>query len=289
MSPSHANSIVGIKPTVGLISRTGIVPISNSQDTAGPMTRTVKDAAILLSALAGVDSNDPATWSSAGRSLVDYTQGMHEDALDGAQIGINRGYIEDFTDEEKHIFEAAVKALKYHGAIIVENIHLPHIAEEMTVLLHEFKGSLNAYLSSLPPGNPVRSLQDVIDFNNLHAEQALKYGQSLLLQAQNETSGAFKETKYWLTRMNEIRMSQKQGIDRFLQEHEIDVLFGPGVTDTAAIAGYPSIQVPAGYTSAGKLMGVMFMGAKYEELKLIQLAHAFEQVTTARKPPNFIG
>lgn len=289
MSPAYMNGIVGIKPTVGLISRSGIIPISNSQDTAGPMARTVEDAAIMLGAVAGIDEMDPATWTSKDRTYTDYTPFLDKEGLQGARIGINKGYISDFPEDELKVINTVISVMEKNKAVLVHGTDLPHIGGKSSVLLYEFKQCINAYISSLGPGAPMHSLREIIDFNNHHPEEALKYGQKTLIRAECETSGTLSESAYILDRINDIRISQTEGIDKVIDENKLDALFCPGITDTAAVAGYPSIMVPAGFTSDGMPLGVTFVGKAFSEPALIKIAYAFEQMTKARVKPGSIG
>lgn len=284
ISPACVNGIVGFKPTVGLLSRSGIIPISNSQDTAGPMTRTVEDAALMLGVMAGVDERDPATWP--GRGYSDYTQFLDINGLQGARIGVNMGYISNFSEDEMKVVNAALSILEKNGAELVHGTDSPHLGGESEVLLYEFKQCINSYLASLGAGAPVHTLREIIDFNNHHPEAALKYGQKTLLRAEYETSGTLSEPKYISDRINDLRRSRTEGIDKLIDENKLDVLFCPGTTDIAAIAGYPSIIVPAGFTSDGMPLGVTFIGKAYSEPALFKIAYAFEQHTKARKKPE---
>ncbi|MEN6315535.1 MAG: amidase family protein [Clostridiaceae bacterium] len=289
MGPAYMNGIVGIKPTVGLVSRSGIIPISNSQDTAGPMARTVEDAAIMLGAIACMDEMDPATWASRDRAYADYTQFLDKDGLQGARIGINEGYIGNFTEDELKVINTAKSVMKENKAVLVYGIGLPNTGGKSSVSLYEFKQSINAYLSSLGPGAPVHSLREIINFNNQHPEEALKYGQKTLMRAELETSGTLSEPAYIMSKINDIRISQTEGIDRVIDENKLDALFCPGITDIAAVAGYPSIMVPAGFTSDGMPFGVTFIGKAYSEPMLLKIAYAFEQAAKARAKPGSIG
>ncbi|MHB9145821.1 MAG: amidase [Symbiobacteriia bacterium] len=294
LSPANNNSVVGIKPTVGLISRSGIIPIAMSQDTAGPLTRTVADAAILLGALVGIDPDDPATWSAAGRSSCDYTQFLDKDGLRGARIGVIRGRVyENLDDDKKGIYDAAVAAIQALGAVVVDPVTMPSLENgywESHVLTHEFKAALNAYLTALGPGAPVHSLKEVIAFNNANPEATLKYGQTLLAAAE-ATSGTLTEPEYLLDRLKDIRLTRSEGIDAVLSEHRLDALLLPGSSGcwVGAEAGYPTVIVPAGYTSDGRPMGISFAGSAWSEGRLIRFAYAFEQATRHRVPPVLSG
>jgi amidase len=290
LHPSEQNSLVGIKPTVGLISRSGIIPISHSQDTAGPMARTVTDAAILLSALTGVDENDPVTGKSEGLAHTDYLPFLDADGLQGARIGVVRSrFLAECEDEEIALYEAAIEKLKKAGATVIDAVTIPTENAEWDrhVLVHEFKVGVNAYLKTLPASYPIRSLQDVIAFNRAHEEQALLYGQELLEESE-QTSGTLTEPEYLANRLFDLEMTQKKGLDAVMKEHELDALLYPGSTGYAipAKAGYPSITVPAGYTSAGKPFGIMLTGLAFQEPTLLRLAYAYEQATRLRVAPN---
>ncbi|MFF2527775.1 amidase family protein [Brevibacillus sp. NPDC058079] len=290
LHPAEQNSLVGIKPTVGLISRSGIIPISHSQDTAGPMARTVTDAATLLGALTGIDANDPVTGKSEGLAHTDYLPFLHADGLRGARIGVVRSrFLAECVDEEIALYEAAIEKLREAGATVIDAVTIPTENAEWDrhVLVHEFKVGVNAYLKTLPASYPIRSLQDVIAFNRAHEEQALLYGQELLEESE-QTSGTLTEPDYLANRLFDLEMSQKQGLDAVMKEHELDALLYPGSTGYAipAKAGYPSITVPAGYTSAGKPFGIMLTGLAFQEPTLLRLAYAYEQATRLRVAPN---
>lgn len=286
LSPASSNSLVGIKPTVGLISRTGIIPISSSQDTAGPMTRTVSDAALLLGALTALDSEDPATSTNPDR-ITDYLEYLNEDGLKGKRLGVSRNYLEGLPEEELHIVEKALQDLEKLGATIVDQVNLPTKFPNITVMIHEFKNGLNAYLKNVDQRVPVHNLLDVIQYNQQHAETALKYGQKILLDSESKT-GRLTETEYLQDRLEDIRLSQAEGIDKAMEEHNLDALlfnnnYGAGI---AAKAGYPSITVPCGYTKEGKPVGITFTGLAFTEAELIELAYAYEQATKHRKAPQ---
>ena len=290
LSPASSNSIVGIKPTVGLISRTGIIPIAHSQDTAGPMAKTVEDATILLGALTGVDEVDPITRTSIGNAYTDYTPFLNKNGLKGARIGIARTKVFDWMNEEQlNIINQAIKDIEDQGAVIIDPVTIPSIQEEWdyNVLFYEFKSDLNYYLSQLDDKAPVHSLREVIEFNKQNEEATLKYGQTILLKSE-ETSGQLTEVKYIQSRLSDIKRSREQGIDYVMKEHQLDAIvfpanFGAGI---AAKAGYPSITVPAGYTKEGEPFGITFSGLAYSEPTLIKLAYAYEQTTKHRVPPK---
>ncbi|WP_115991369.1 amidase family protein [Cohnella lupini] len=292
LSPAYNNSVVGIKPTVGLISRDGIVPLAHSQDTAGPITRTVADAAVLLGALTGVDDKDPITGTSVKKSYTDYTPFLKVDGLKGARIGIPRDfyYTSGITDEEKVIFDKVVEDLKAQGAIIVDNADIPSAVElsqfNSSVFKYEFKVDMNAYLSGLKADFPLKTLSDIIKFDNTDFGANLKYGNVLLTEA-DATSGTLTDAQYIRDRLKDLRLSRTEGIDFTMKFYKLDALLFPNTRNAgiSAKAGYPSITVPAGYTKEGKPVAVTFGGMAYSEPTLIKVAYSFEQATHYRVPP----
>lgn len=283
--PSSYNGIVGIKPTRGLVSRHGIVPICTAQDTAGPMARTVADAAALLNVIAGADENDPSTWCREDAIPEDYTAFLKQDGLKSLRVGINRGYYDDFSEEQKALAEQNYKIIEKLGACPVYDTNLPHLRCDSTNLLYEFQMCLNAYLATTAPYVKCRSLKDMIDFYGDHPKEGLKYGMSILLDAQYKASGNCTDPEYILGYINSLRKSRAEGLDRVLDGNELDILVSPGISDASPISGYPSITVPAGYTSDGMPLGFTFTGRPFSEPLLIQAAYAFEQATHARKAP----
>ncbi|MBU9721246.1 MULTISPECIES: amidase family protein [Bacillaceae] len=288
LSPASQNSLVGIKPTVGLISRTGIIPISHTQDTAGPMTKTVADAALLLNAITGIDEVDPITKTSAGWSNYDYTSVLNKDGLRGTKIGIAREFYFDYlSDDKKEVLNAAIKELEHQGALVID-VTIPSTKTKWTydVLTHEFKVGINAYLKEYTDQTSIRSLKDVISYNFEHAGAMLKYGQSILLEAE-KTSGNLTETDYLTSLEQDQYLSKEGGIDATLQEHDLDAIVFPNNFGAAipAKAGYPSITVPAGYSAEGEPVGITFTSTPYSEATLIKLAYAYEQGTKMRKNP----
>lgn len=300
ISPSSQTSLVGIKPTVGLISRSGIIPITYTQDTAGPMTRTVKDAAIILGALTGADERDELSITAGDRGYSDYTPFLDADYLKNARIGIPRFYYNDLDEDRLAIIESAIEVLRKQGAVIIDPVELPCEGTEWdsNVLRYEFKKYLNAYLSELDESSPVHSLEDVIAFNTEHEDKALKYGQNVLIWSQ-ETSGNLTEQEYIDSKMKNKEIAGKQGIDYALKEHRLDALLflgneeGP---DLAARAGYPVITVPGGFAEKGIIaeggyttkgpQGISFVGTAFSEPILIKLAYSYEQATKHRFPPR---
>jgi amidase len=289
LSPASQNSLVGIKPTVGLISRTGVIPISHSQDTAGPMTRSVADAALLLGVLAGHDEADPATAATPERGHADYTPFLVADGLQGSRIGVIRGrFLEELSDHHLAILERSIEELKENGATVVElgDPFTSYDESDYQVLVYEFKTDLNAYLARRSVTTPVHSLKEVITFNEAQSEVALKHGQAILLASQ-ETSGRLTETAYHEARHKDIQSSRENGIDKVMAEQQVDALlfinnWGSGI---AAKAGYPSITVPAGYTPDGEPVGLTFTARAFEEPMLIRLGYSYEQATRHRQAP----
>ena len=307
VSPATVNGLVGIKPTVGLIGRSGIIPISHSQDTAGPLARTVADAAAVLGALTGTDPRDDATQASTGKAHADYTRFLDPRGLDGARIGVARNF---FGRHERvdALMELAIAEMERQGATIVDpadivtagDLHRP----EYLVLLYEFKAGLNAYLAGLDAAAPVRSLAEVIAFNEANRDTEMPYfGQEHLLRA--EEKGPLTSTEYTEALEASRRLARVDGIDATLAANRLDAIVAPtggpawvtdpvcgdrdlgGSASPAAVAGYPNVTVPAGFVH-GLPVGISFMGAAYSEPTLIRLAYAFEQATKHRRPPKFL-
>ena len=310
LCPASVNSVVGIKPTVGLTSRSGVIPVAHSQDTVGPLARTVADAAAVLAAIAGVDPEDPATEASAGRTVADYTPHLDPDGLRGARIGVAREVYFGYSEKSDALAEEAITVMKELGAIVVDPANIPtaqpmHAGDaELEVLCYEFKADLNDYLAELGHDAHVHALQDVIDFNENHADEELIYfGQELLYMAQ--AKGPLTDSAYREALAQNHRLSREEGIDAIMDEFELDALVMPtasppwkidlidgdhymgGCAQPAALAGYPAISVPAGYAH-GLPVGIAFMGRAFSEPTLIRLAFAFEQATKARRPPRFV-
>jgi amidase len=306
--PSCANSLVGIKPTLGLVSRAGIVPIAHSQDTAGPMTRTVSDAAALLGALAGVDPRDPATAASRGRAHPDYTRFLDPNGLRGARIGVARERLFGYDQHADRVIEAAIADLRRLGAVIIDPANIPNTGaydgDEFTVLLYEFKADLNAYLAGRGATSQVHSLADVIAFNEREKAREMPFfGQEIMHMAQEK--GPLTDKAYLDARAKSLRMAGRQGIDAVMATHRLDAIVAPtgslpwpidvllgdhglgGSSTAAAVAGYPNISVPAGY-AFGLPVGLMFTGRAWSEPTLIKLAFAYEQGTKHRRPPRFL-
>ncbi len=304
--PAAMNGIVGIKPTLGLISRSGIIPIAHSQDTAGPMARTVRDAAILLSALAGADPRDKIT-QTAARGSSGYTQFLDPAGLRGARIGVARKFFGTNADLDR-VMSSCIDLLKSQGAEVVDPADLPSHGQfnkpEFEVLLYEFKADLNVYLRALPTSVPVRSLADVIAFNESHREEEMPcFEQEIMLMA--EKKGPLTDKPYLEALEKCRRLSRTEGIDAAVQRHKVQAIVAPsagpswltdcvngdhdtgGCTTPAAVAGYPHITVPAGLVH-GLPVGLSFFGPAWSEPALLKFAYAFEQAGKGRRPPRFL-
>ena len=306
--PSSICGLVGIKPTVGLWSRSGIIPISSSQDTAGPMARSVSDAAALLGALTGVDSRDGVTADSAGKSVADYTTFLNAKSLQGARIGVARN-MAGFHPMTDAAFERAIESLRKAGAVIVDPANVPTVGKydeaELDVLLYEFKAGVNAYLAERGSTVSVRTMDDVIAFNRANAGAEMPYfGQEQMERAQS--MGSLDDAKYRDAVATCRRLSRDEGLDAIMAQHSLDAIVAPsngpswptdlingdrysgGNSSVAAVAGYPSITVPMGFADVLPL-GLSFIGRAWSEGRLIGLAYAFEQATKARRAPRFLS
>jgi amidase len=308
VSPSNSNGLVGFKPTLGLVSRTGIIPIAHSQDTAGPMTRTVADAAALLSAMAGADPADSAT--TRRTAAIDYTKSLDSNGLKGARIGVVRNKYFGYSPAADRIAEAAIAEMKKQGATIVDPANIATLGKfddgEFEVLLYEFKADLNKYLTWLGAASPMHSLKDVIAFNDAHAAQEMPYfGQEIMTMA--DKKGPLTSAKYTAALARNRQMARALGVDATMTKFKLDALVAPTggpawLTDpvngdssfanssapstVTSVAGYPHITVPAGY-ARGLPVGISFFGRAWSEATLFKLAYAYEQATRHRKPPAF--
>jgi amidase len=308
--PATANGIVGVKPTLGLVSRTGVVPIAHSQDTAGPMARTVRDAALLLAAMAGVDPEDPVTAQIPAAWRHDYfaalTARLDPGALRGAHIGVARNLF-GFDPRVDALMEDALSAIAEAGATLVDPAELPHRGEyddaEWTVLTYEFKADLERYLATRPETG-MRTLADLITFNQAHREREMPwFGQEIFEQCAE--LGPLTEPEYREALATCRRLSRDEGLDRVIAEHRLDALvaptggpawltdwvngdsYGGGYSTASAVAGYPHVTLPAGFVF-GLPVGLSFFGPAWSEPALLGFAHAFEQATRHRRPPRFL-
>jgi amidase len=307
--PAQTNGIVGIKPTLGLLSRSGIIPIAHSQDTAGPMARTVADAAILLGAMTGADGQDSATRGSRKRGATNYTKFLDREGLSGARIGVARN-MAGTNPKVIKVFEHCIEAMKHLGAVIIDPADVPNFDKfsktELEVLRYEFKADLNKYLKSLDENAHVHSLEDVIKFNEENSHRVMPYfGQEHMLTAQETKS--LRDKKYRDALTKNLRLTRKEGIDAAMRKHKLDALIvptgGPAwltdlvdgdsnnwdmeSTSPAAVAGYPHITVPAGYIF-GLPVGISFFAQAWDEPTLIKFAYAFEQATQFRRQPRYL-
>ncbi len=306
VSPAAACSLVGIKPTVGLVSRSAIIPISRSQDTAGPLARTVTDAAILLGAIAGADTADPATRASGARRIPDYTAGLDADGLRGMRIGVPREKYYGYSPATDAIAARALDVMRERGAIVVDPVPIGKMGDlegvEHEVLLYEFKAGINEYLATLGPNAQIRTLRDLISYNDAHAASEMPYfGQELFVEA--ERRGPLTDRVYRDALARGRLHTRARGIDRVMDAHRLDALVAPtsgppspidlvngdadggGSSSPAAVAGYPSITVPAGYVF-GLPVGLSFFGRAWSEATLIRIAYGYEQASHARRAPT---
>ena len=304
--PAGVCGVVGIKPTVGLVGRSGIIPISHTQDTAGPMARTVADAALLLGALTGIDPLDSVTQESRGKSHIDYSSFLDWRGLKGARIGVVRQFFGSHPAVQETM-ERSLELLRREGSELIDNVELPGRRQTgnaaLTLMLFEFKAGLNAYLSKLGPSAPVRKLQEIIAFNEEHrAVEMPFFGQELFIQAQEK--GPLTDQEYLDALKTSLRFAREEGIDKVMDEHDLDALVAPtggpawkidllngdpsggGSSSPAARAGYPNITVPAGNVR-GLPIGISFFGRAWSEPRLLRIAYAFEQSAHARIVPRF--
>jgi amidase len=305
--PSSSNGLAGIKPTVGLISRSGIIPISHSQDSAGPMCRTIRDAAIMLGALTGVDPEDPATTPSVGKSHTDYAQFCDSDGLKGARIGVARKYF-GFNDGVDALMEQSLDVMRKQGATVIDPADIATLGKfdesELLVFMYELKAGLNSYLARLGPDAPVKSLKEIIEFNQRNRQKEMPYfGQDLFLKS--ESKGPLTEKEYVDALAKNHQLARTEGIDATMDKYHLDAIVAPtggpawltdlingdhvagGSSNAAAVAGYPNINITAGYLWALPV-GISFFGRAWSEPTLIRLAYSFEQATKARQAPRFI-
>lgn len=309
VSPANVNGLVGIKPTLGLVSRTGIVPIAHSQDTAGPMARTVSDAAALLTVMAAADPDDGAT-TTGSRAQVDFTLALDPNGLRGARIGVVRNRLFGSHPETDVLANAAIEVLRRQGATIVDPVEIPTLGQfdstEFEVLLYEFKADLTSFFRWWGPTAPIRSLADMIAFNTAHPGEELRYfGQELALQA--EARGPLTDQAYVDALARNRRMAGTDGIDAVMAANRLDALVAPtggpawlidlvngdggtasvpGPSTVTSVAGYPHVTVPMGFDH-GLPVGFSFFGRAWSEATLIKFAYAYEQATHHRRPPTF--
>jgi amidase len=303
--PASINGVVGIKPTVGLVGRSGIIPIAHTQDTAGPMCRTVADAAAVLGALTGIDPRDAVTQGSEGRSHADYTQFLDRDGLRGMRIGVERSFFGSDARVDA-LMEDAIQAMATAGAVIVDNTLLATRrqigAPSYQILLYEFKADMAAYLAMSGHPNGMRGMADLIAFNEANRDREMPFfGQEIM--EMSEAKGDLSSPEYLEALESALRMARAEGIDALMEEHRLDAIVSPttraswvtdlvnnggasaGSSGPAAIAGYPSITVPNGYVM-GLPVGILFSGRAWSEPTLIRIAFAYEQATMHRRAPK---
>ena len=308
VSPSNNCSLVGIKPTLGLASRSGIIPIAHSQDTPGPMCRTVADAAVLLAAMSGPDPADAATKEAGTKGARGFTKSLDPKGLEGARIGVPRKVLFGQNAAADRIVERALEDMKRLGAVIVDPADLENAdafeKTELEVLLYEFKADLNLYLAALPHARP-RTLKDLIEFNEKNRDREMPFfGQEIFLKA--EAKGPLTEKAYRDALEKDLRLSRREGIDKTMDKHRLDALVAPtsgpatlidlvngdygvnGSSTIPAVAGYPDITVPAG-DDFGLPVGISFFGRAWSEPTLFRIAYAYEQATKHRRPPRFLA
>ena len=306
--PASANGVVGLKPTVGLLSRAGIIPISHTQDTPGPLCRTVSDAAMLLGVMAGVDPRDPATDRASRHAKTDYSQFLRPDGLRGLRIGVARARFFGYNNATDRLAEESLRVLRRAGAVLVDPADIPHVGDydgaELQVLLYELKADLNTYLSGTAAKSGSKSLQNVIEFNERHRDREMPYfGQELFLQAQEK--GPLTSPEYQKALRQCRRLSREGGIDAILRRKRLDLLVAPtgspawptdlvngdhftGSSSTpAAVAGYPSLSVPMGF-AYGLPVNLSFIGPAWSEPTLIKAAYSYEQATKHRQKPRYL-
>lgn len=306
--PSSSNGLAGIKPTVGLISRSGIIPISHSQDSAGPMCRTLRDAAIMLGALTGADPEDPATAASAGKAYTDYIQFCDPNGLKGARVGVARKYF-GFSEAVDALMEQSLDVMRKQGATIVDPADIATLGKfdesELLVFMYELKADLNTYLARLGPDAPVKSLKEIIEFNDRNRAREMPFfGQDLFLKSQSKGPLTDKDYVDALTKNHQL--ARTEGIDATMDKYHLDAIVAPtggpawltdlingdhvagGSSNSAAVAGYPNINVTAGYLW-GLPVGISFFGRAWSEPTLIKVAYSFEQATKARQTPRFLA
>ncbi|MFD1357764.1 amidase family protein [Fictibacillus halophilus] len=290
LCPAGNNNIVGIKPTVGLVSRTGIIPISISQDTAGPMARNVKDAAVLLEILSGCDSEDSATHCAP--SSISYTDGLANASLKGKRLGITYDFcIRNLNENQKLVFDQALFDLKKEGAEIVYLDQISPLENggfDYNVLLYEFKSGINNYLKTVSPALGLQTLSDIIAYNEKHKKDCLKHNQELLIES-DQTEGTLTSSAYLESRLNDLENTQNNGIDLVMHENQLDALISPNDVwyGIPAKAGYPSISVPSGFDEDGLPLSIILTAGAFSEKKLIEISYVYEQATHNRKPIEF--
>lgn len=304
--PAAVNGLVGLKPTLGLVSRAGIVPLSHSQDTAGPMTLSVRDAALLMNVIAGSDKNDPATVDADRQRATDYTAGLNPQALKGKRLGLVKNLSSSYDKATQRLLRDSIAILKAQGATVIEEIELPHLADldklELPVLLYDFKADLNQYLAAAPSQVKVRTMADVMRFNQTHRQQVMPYfGQEIMQMAQ--AKAGLNDPTYQTAATQAKLLAGPKGIDALMQQHQLDALIAPttgsawdinykkgdviagSASSPAAIAGYPHLTVPMGVVK-GLPVGLSFFAGAWKDAELLNMGYAFEQARPALPAPD---
>jgi len=282
MSPAMKNGVVGLKPTIGLVSRTGIVPISSTLDTAGPIGKNVTDVAILLSILKGNDKTDPITLTKDDK-YIDYTKYLDKNSLEGACIAIDRSHYNELSDTRKKAFDNMINVIKESGARIIEGLDIKQTNYIFYLMKYEFKRNINHYLQSLGGNTKMKTLKDIIDFNRLHDKQTLKYGQKLLELCEHSTTGRMNEKEY-LKSLKE-RDEAIERIDSLFNKHKIDLIYFASYTSLGPHCGYPTMTIPIGLDEDNIPIGAYLLAPKYKEKNLIKIGYALEQITLKRVNP----
>jgi amidase len=288
MSPAGQNGVVGIKPTLGLVGRSGIIPICSTHDTAGPMARTARDAAVLLGVIAGSDPKDTATHANPNVIPIDYTQFLNKDGLKGARIGINRSQkLDDFklSEEGKATFDQLCKALGEAGAVLVDNVNIDSNFSIGKIMRYEFKACMDYYLSTLQDSSKMKTLKDIVEYNQAHSAIALKYGQSILLDAQNNTSGTMSEPEYIEALVERERTITE--LERLFNENNIDVMLCETFTNIAPFTGFPCMTIPTGQRSDKLPLDSYWIARRYDEAGLLKVVYAAEQLLGICMKPAF--
>ncbi|MDQ0351946.1 amidase [Alkalibacillus filiformis] len=290
LSPSSQHALVGIKPTVGTVSRSGIIPISHTQDTAGPIAKSVTDAVYIFQSIIGRDVNDEATGSAKQLSQIDLTRSLNINGLKGKRIGIARDhYFESISEEKQQIMDKAINQLRASGVEVVDHVEIPTTKHNwgLGVMIHEFKNGLNHYLKTVSNDLPVQSFDDIVQYNLKHKDEMLKYGQKWFDEA-SKTSGLLTEPDYLNELLEDQYLTKEEGIDFTLDQYKLDAIVTPNNVGAAipAKAGYPSITVPAGFTNEGEPVGITFTGTAFSEPQLIEIAYSYEQASQERREPR---
>lgn len=287
ISPAGYNGIVGIKPTLGLVGRSGIIPISSAFDTAGPMTRTVTDAAVVLGVIAGGDPRDPATGAVGPELLSDYAEDIDKSGLEGIKIGVFKSGGEDNSIcaiEKKAAFERLCGIISGAGALLIRDIDIAFDYKMSRIMRNEFKACMNSYLSTLDRNYRIRTLKDIIEFNQANASEALKYGQSILIDAQNNTSGNLTEREYIEELVEREAIIKK--FDKVFTDNDVDIILCDSLTSIAPYTGFPSMTIPIGQRQDRIPIDSIWIARRFDEAKIIKAAYAAEKLLSMNLKPE---